>query len=153
MEKTIDSEAAMEALGARVADACAGSGGLIYLQGELGAGKTTLVRGLLRALGHRGTVKSPTFTLVEPYELSGQAIYHFDLYRVNAVEELEAIGLRDYFAPGNLCLVEWPGRGAGLLPEADVQIEIKYASVGRLVSLQAFTEPGRCILLSLKESL
>ena len=139
----------MEAMGASLAQRCATNGGRIYLQGELGAGKTTLVRGLLHALGHRGPVKSPTFTLVEPYELGGQFIYHFDLYRVTAVEELEAIGLRDYFEPGNLCLVEWPERGAGLLPGADLEIEIIYAPLGRQVSLKAETAVGTAMLMSL----
>ncbi|MEO5573296.1 MAG: tRNA (adenosine(37)-N6)-threonylcarbamoyltransferase complex ATPase subunit type 1 TsaE [Gammaproteobacteria bacterium] len=139
----------MEAVGESLAAACARSGGRIYLQGELGAGKTTLVRGLLHALGHRGPVKSPTFTLVEPYELGGLFIYHFDLYRVTALEELEAIGLRDYFEPGNLCLVEWPERGAGLLPGADLGIEIIYALPGRQVSLKAETAVGTAMLMSL----
>ncbi|MEO5702696.1 MAG: tRNA (adenosine(37)-N6)-threonylcarbamoyltransferase complex ATPase subunit type 1 TsaE [Gammaproteobacteria bacterium] len=149
MEKIITTEAAMEALGACVATACADRGGLIYLQGELGAGKTTLVRGLLHGLGHQGPVKSPTFTLVEPYELGTRRVYHFDLYRVNDADELEAIGVRDYFTTDSLCLIEWPARGAGLLPQADLKIEIRYAEVGRHVKFQAATASGGQMLARL----
>ncbi len=151
MEQIIKTEAQMEALGARIAVTCATIGGCVYLNGELGAGKTTLVRGLLRRLGHQGPVKSPTFTLVEPYELNNKCIYHFDLYRVTDVNELELIGLRDYFVPGNLCLVEWPERGEGLLPTADLRIDIRYAEAGRWVRCDALTAPGKLMLTILKD--
>jgi tRNA threonylcarbamoyladenosine biosynthesis protein TsaE len=98
--------------------------GLVFLQGELGAGKTTLVRGLLRAAGYSGTVKSPTYTLVEEYRLAGKTIDHFDLYRLHDPEELEWIGLDDYLAGNHLCLIEWPQMGQGFLPEADLEIRL-----------------------------
>lgn len=128
----------MEAFGGRLVSGCA-SGGFIYLQGELGAGKTTLVRGFLRQLGYQGSVKSPTYTLLEPYELAGRHIYHFDLYRLAGVEELEAIGARDYFIVGNTCLVEWPERGEGLLPQADIYIRVSYDGKGRRLKVSAPT--------------
>jgi len=141
----------MEALGGRVGAACGSGGALIYLQGELGTGKTTLVRGLLHRLGHRGPVKSPTFTLIEPYDLGTRHVYHFDLYRLNNPEELENLGLRDYFIPGALCLVEWPERGAGLLPPADLHIGLYYAETGRRASFEAHTARGKAILSALAE--
>ncbi|MEK7262693.1 MAG: tRNA (adenosine(37)-N6)-threonylcarbamoyltransferase complex ATPase subunit type 1 TsaE, partial [Pseudomonadota bacterium] len=113
----------MEALGGRFASAL-GNLKLVTLDGPLGAGKTTLVRGLLHALGHRGTVKSPTFTLVEPYEIGSRRFYHFDLYRLNDPRELEFLGIRDYLAGSDLCVVEWAERAGRLLPAPDVAVMI-----------------------------
>ena len=148
MELIVETESAMEALGGKLAAGC-GNGGVVYLCGELGAGKTTLSRGLLHGLGHQGSVKSPTYTLVEPYELRELRIYHIDLYRLNDTAELEYTGLRDYFLPGQLCLVEWPERAVGVLPQADVQIDISYATDGRNVRLQALTLLGKQIVANL----
>lgn len=97
---------------------------LVFLNGELGAGKTTLVRGVLRAAGYTGAVKSPTFTIVEEYTIAGQKILHFDLYRLTDPEELEWIGIRDYLAQQSLCFIEWPELGQGFLPAADVILNL-----------------------------
>lgn len=129
-----EGDQAMEALGAAIGDAMNGRG-VIYLQGDLGAGKTTLSRGLIRGLGHKGAVKSPTFTLVEPYELASGSVYHFDLYRLLDPEELEFLGVRDYFTSESLCLVEWPDKGKGVLPSADLTITISSKGSGRQLQI------------------
>lgn len=131
----IANEAAMLALGATLATRFP-HGGLITLHGDLGAGKTTLVRGLLRALGYNGIVKSPTYTLVEPYSLATLHVYHFDLYRLSDPEELEYLGIRDYLRPNALCLVEWPERAGGSLPKADLQVVIHHAGDSRHVEIR-----------------
>lgn len=127
--------AATEALGARLAAICPHDG-VVHLIGDLGAGKTTLVRGFLRAAGHHGSVKSPTYTLVEPYQLAGHPIYHLDLYRLADPEELEFIGLREMLA-GALLLVEWPDQGQGVLPEPGLVITLTAEGEGRRVALSA----------------
>ncbi len=182
-------------LGAQLA-AQAQPGTIIYLDGDLGAGKTTLVRGFLRACGHRGAVKSPTFTVVEPYALdynkfydynqlqvdlkqndridpltisktdksdvnsksrdgnkSLQKVYHFDLYRLEDPEELEYLGIRDYLDGQAIALIEWPAKGEGVLPKADVLIKITHQKQGRGVELRAESELGKAIVSRLALSL
>ena len=136
---TAAAPADLESLGERFAPQTAPLG-LIFVRGPLGAGKTTWVRGLLRGLGYRGPVKSPTFTLVEPYHLMGRELFHFDLYRVQDPEELEFIGLRDYIQGSNLCVVEWPERGAQILPEPHLDVIIQPGDTGRSVQLVAYCD-------------
>lgn len=112
-----------EALGARLLGIAPPAGApcrVVTLSGDLGAGKSTFARGVLRALGARGPIKSPSYTLLESYELPGVTVIHLDLYRLRDPEELENLGLADYFRPGHLWLIEWPERGAGRLPAADL---------------------------------
>ena len=124
---------------------------LVFFEGDLGAGKTTLCRGILQAFGHRGAVKSPTYTLVESYELGSAQVHHFDLYRLGDPEELEFIGIRDYLEPGNYCLIEWPNRGAGILPTPDLKVRLDVTKNGRQVKITSETEMGELVLSKLAE--
>ncbi|WP_413817698.1 tRNA (adenosine(37)-N6)-threonylcarbamoyltransferase complex ATPase subunit type 1 TsaE [Pseudomonas viridiflava] len=139
------------AFGARLAQVSEGVG-VIFLDGDLGAGKTTLSRGLIRGFGHEGAVKSPTFTLVEPYEIGTIKVFHFDLYRLVDPEELEFMGVRDYFDGDSLCLIEWPQRGAGFLPKPDLTITISPHGEGRSVILSPTRSLGErwCATLALE---
>lgn len=141
VKRFVEGEQAMLEFGARLAQVTQGRG-LIFLEGDLGAGKTTLSRGLIRGLGHVGAVKSPTFTLVEPYEFGSIRAYHFDLYRLVDPEELEYLGARDYFQDDSLCLVEWPQKGASLLPKPDLTITISPEASGRSLSLSPQSARG-----------
>lgn len=148
MTKVIENETAMLAFGTRLAKAC-GDTAVVFLYGDLGAGKTTLARGFLRGSGFEGAVKSPTYTLVEPYEITDHKVYHFDFYRVRDADELEYIGIKDYFTPKAVCLIEWPDMGAGLLPQPDLSCYIETCSVGRKIKLEAGSERGKAILTRL----
>ncbi len=145
IELALASAEATENLGARLAGALP-PGCTVYLRGELGAGKTTLVRGLVRALGHLGPVRSPTYTLLEPYTMAGRQIVHLDLYRLADPEELEFLGLRDFLDGRSIFLVEWPERGQGFLPAADLIIELRYAATGRVCRLVAAGAKGEAAL-------
>ena len=141
----LSDEAATLALGARLASSLA-PGLRIYVSGDLGAGKTTLVRGLLRALGHHGRVKSPTFTLVELYKLPNLCLYHFDFYRFKSSDEWEDAGFRDIFGSEAVCLVEWPEKASALLPAADLRIRLEHAGTGREATIEGLTQAGkRCV--------
>jgi len=140
---------ATEALGRALAHslpqagAASAGGVVVYLQGELGAGKTTCVRALLRALGVTGLVRSPTYTLVETYALAGLTCIHVDLYRLQSLSEIDELGLRDWVGPGALLLVEWPEKGGTALPAADLEVRLSYAGEARQASLTAATALGQ----------
>lgn len=135
-------EAATRALGARLAAALA-PGLKIHLIGDLGAGKTTLVRGLLEALGHRGAVRSPTYTLIEPYSVSNLNLYHFDLYRFTDPEEFLDAGLDEYFQGDGICLVEWPDKGFPCLPAPDLEVLLLEQGTGRRAQLRSRSPSGQ----------
>ena len=134
------------AAGATVGRALA-RGSVVYLMGDLGAGKTTFTRGALRALGHAGSVKSPTYTLCEPYDLSDSRQFcHLDLYRLSNPEELEFLGIRDYVASGAMLFIEWPSKGEGWLPTPDLQVALGESNNGRDMKITAVTADGEGVL-------
>ncbi|QSB02699.1 tRNA (adenosine(37)-N6)-threonylcarbamoyltransferase complex ATPase subunit type 1 TsaE [Methylomonas sp. BW4-1] len=139
MNITLETPEDTEALGAALWQALPAKC-LLFLYGDLGAGKTTLVRGLLRAAGHSGAVKSPTYTLVEEYEVDGRRLFHFDLYRLKDPEELEWMGMDDYLNQNALCCIEWPQMGAGFLPNADVEVSLNYFQQQRTAEINVLAK-------------
>ena len=142
-------EVATAAFAARLAP-CIRPGMVVHLHGDLGAGKTTLVRGLLHALGYQGRVKSPTYTLLEQYRAGGLHLRHFDLYRFHDKDEWEAVGFRDEFDGRNVCLVEWPEKAQALMPQADVEIWFDILAGGRSIEVRANSQTGRACLKALQ---
>jgi len=139
----------MEVLGGKVA-LHSPPGLKLFLQGELGAGKTTFVRGFLRQFGYKGAVKSPTYTLVEPYHFAEKPVYHFDLYRLNSPDELDHIGLRDYFSAAAMCLVEWPEKAGTRLGQPDLLVRFEFPEVGRKLVFEPETRTGEALIKTLK---
>ncbi|MCF2856901.1 tRNA (adenosine(37)-N6)-threonylcarbamoyltransferase complex ATPase subunit type 1 TsaE [Pseudoalteromonas sp. SMS1] len=148
LQLSLADELATIALGKRFASSIT-EGAVFYMHGDLGAGKTTMTRGLVQGLGHVGNVKSPTYTLVEPYELSERAVYHFDLYRLGDPEELEFMGIRDYFSANTVCIVEWPEKGQGYIPHPDIDVYLAYEGDARSVTLKAQSERGKQLLATI----
>lgn len=141
-----ESESDMAVLAKDLVDAGIASLELVTLDGMLGAGKTTLVKEILAALGCTDTVTSPTFTLVEPYNFDHHSVYHLDLYRLEDPEEIESLGYRDWFSGGNLIFVEWPEKAAGFLPEYDLNVMIKIIDSKRELEIKAGSDAGRILL-------
>jgi len=136
LQREIHNEADMEALGQELAEGLV-KPAVVFLTGDLGAGKTVLARAMITALGHKGAVKSPTYTLVENYELDGWQISHLDLYRLNDPDELHYIAFRDIVANCDLLIIEWPEKGFGQLPKPTLQITITYSDLHRHVTIDA----------------
>jgi len=150
LKTILPDEGATLALGAALAP-CVEPGLTVYLRGELGAGKTTLVRGLLRALGHQGPVKSPTYALVELYEVSRLHLHHFDFYRFHDPREWIDAGFRESFNGRNVSLIEWPERAGGMLPPADLEIALELHGTGRSVALTSNSLRGQKCLAQLED--
>ncbi len=151
-KKTLAQPEAMEQLGAELYAACRAlqvNGMIVYLLGDLGAGKTTFVRGFLQAMGHTGIVKSPTYTLVEPYTLQQHPIYHFDFYRLTDPYELELMGIRDYFQDDAFCFIEWPEKAPGIA-KSDLTIRIEIMETTRSVIIESGSDRGKDALQRLK---
>jgi len=150
VERVLHSESELEAIATRLAGHAVADL-IIYLRGPLGAGKTTFARGFLRGLGYGGVVKSPTYTLVEPYSFeSGLMCYHFDLYRLADPEELEFTGARDYFNASSICLIEWPEKAAGYLAVADLDCRLQHHPQGRKITLTACSAKGERLMMHLQ---
>ncbi|MFZ6799595.1 tRNA (adenosine(37)-N6)-threonylcarbamoyltransferase complex ATPase subunit type 1 TsaE [Undibacterium sp. Di24W] len=149
---SLHDEAATQALGKSLA-LCLQPGLVIFLHGDLGAGKTALTRAILHSAGHQGNVKSPTYTLAEPYQIQVQGsttkFMHFDLYRMISADEFIEAGFRDEFNAETICIIEWPEKAEGLLPSADLEVFIDILDVGREVKLQANSEKGNACLTQL----
>lgn len=143
--KQLSNEEAMFALATALAKNIE-QGTIIFLEGPLGAGKTTFARGFLRALGFNEKVKSPTYTLVESYQISGLVIFHFDFYRLLDVRELEQIGIHDYFSETAICLIEWAEKGKGVLPQPDLICYIDFLNDGREIKIEANTSRGKKLI-------
>lgn len=145
----LDEQATLE-LGQRLAQVLTAPM-VVYLSGDLGAGKTTLSRGLLRGLGHKGSVKSPTYTIVEPYELQPSPLYHFDLYRLGDPAELEYLGMRDYLNQGAVLIFEWPERGGAHVPPSDLSVTITPTDTGREVHVEGRSARGSACVQALQD--
>ncbi|WP_341678355.1 tRNA (adenosine(37)-N6)-threonylcarbamoyltransferase complex ATPase subunit type 1 TsaE [Niveibacterium sp. SC-1] len=143
-------EAATREFGACLGVALGTAGLVVYLEGDLGAGKTTLVRGLLQGLGHRGAVRSPTYTLIEPYVLSNLNLYHFDFYRFAHPDEFLDAGLEEYFGEQSICLVEWPGKADPHLPPPDLRVELAVSGTGRSARVTAHSKKGESCLSAIR---
>ena len=150
MKATI-TEMDMPAFGKSIGEACR-TGSILYLNGTLGMGKTTLSRSVIQGLGWSESVKSPTYTLVEPYELDNLIAYHFDLYRLADPEELEFMGIRDYDATNAIWLVEWPEKGTGMLPCPDIVVQFTDASDARQIELQGHSDRGEAQIETIRNA-
>lgn len=149
---SLPDEAATRRLGEALADGVA-AGRVLFVSGELGAGKTTLVRGLLSGLGYRGRVKSPSYTLVELYTVSSLNLYHFDFYRFKDRSEWLSSGFQEYFGPDSVCVVEWPERAGGLLPEPDLRVTLAHAGEARRARLEVCSTAGEAWLSAARSRL